>query len=73
MSVEVAVALIAAAAPTAAVVASIVLSRRAINELHLQLNSRLDEFLEIARTGGIAEGRLREAFDERSRTRTDRP
>lgn len=55
-----ALGLIAAMPPTVAAVASMLVairSRKSISELHLQINSRMDEFMTLIRKEARAEGR----------------
>lgn len=54
------VALIAAVPPTIAAVASLLASRKnkeKIDVLHVRLNSRLDEMIEIVKKSSVAQGR----------------
>ncbi len=63
MSEAVVVAAIVAIPPTVAAVAALIVSIRthsATREVHLSVNSRMDELLRVTKTSGIAEGRKAE-------------
>ncbi len=66
MSEAVAVALIVAIPPTLAAVAALIVStknRAETKEVHLSLNSRLDQLIKVTRSDAIHEGRKAESDD----------
>ena len=67
MTQIVTVAIIASIPPTIAALAALIVSNKnhqAVREVHLSLNSRLDQLLGMARAAGVIEGRKVEG-DER--------
>jgi len=60
-------ALVTACAAILSVLASLV-NRKKIELLHLQINSRMDEWIKMVRDSALAEGRLQGVVQERKDT-----
>jgi hypothetical protein len=71
MTDNLAIAIIVSTPPTIVAIVGLVIglkNKDAVKEVHLSLNSRLDQLLELTKKAGIAEGRKSEADGRKSET-----